>query len=108
MIAFLVWSAFALGFVLLGLYLLCSKKEDPKPFGFWANAEQFPVKDAKRYNHALGKLWCAYGAILFLLGGFLLGEKGSALPLLTILGTVFATLACMIVYVLKIERKYRK
>lgn len=28
-----------------------------KPVGFWANVENFPVKDLKGYNYATGKLF---------------------------------------------------
>lgn len=105
-IGFLGWAAVGLFFIGLGLYLIYGTRKTI--FGFWANVETFPVEDVKGYNRALGKLWCGYGVIFILLGVPLLAGQNSAYALISILGTVFATLGLMLVYVLRIEPKYKK
>lgn len=74
MMAFILWILIGAGFVIWGIAVLFAKKE--KPFGFWANAEVFPVKDVVAYNKALG--------------------------------TMFLSVFMMVIYVTRIERKYRK
>lgn len=61
MIAFVVWILLGDGFVIGGITALFARKA--RPFGFWANAEVFPVKDVRAYNKALGKLFIAFGVI---------------------------------------------
>lgn len=106
MVAFIIWILVAIAFIGMGIYCIVSKKE--KAFGFWANAEQFPVTDVRAYNHALGKLWCAFGVIWGVLGIPLLGGQNSPAVLLSVVGTMFLVIGTMAVYVLVIERKYRE
>ena len=106
MIAFVIWTVVGTAFISLGIYDMCSKKETA--FGFWANAETFPVTDVKGYNKALGKLFIAYGIVFILLGSPLLKGQNSAGIVITILGTFFLTIVTMIIYVIGIEQKYRK
>lgn len=73
MLAFMIWTAMSAAFIGLGIYVYLSKKE--AAFGFWANAETFPVNDVKSYNKAVGKLWCIFGIIFILLGIPLLAGK---------------------------------
>ena len=54
LMGFIIWGVVGILFILMGIYKICSKKT--QPFGFWANAEVFPVNDVKAYNKALGKL----------------------------------------------------
>lgn len=103
--AFWIWAALGVFFLILGIFDMCSKAV--KPFGFWANAKVFPVSEVKGYNRALGMLFCAYGAAWIFLGLPLLTEN-SALLIISILGAMFISIAAMAVYVLVIERKYRK
>lgn len=105
-LAFVIWIIAGVLFICLGIYDILSKKA--KPFGFWANAETPPVKDAKAYNRALGKLWCGYGAIFILLGIPLLPGQSSAGVIITILGTLLEAIAAMVIYVTVIEPKHRK
>lgn len=104
--AFIIWILVGLFFVGMGIFCFVSKKE--QSFGFWANADTPQVKDVKAYNHALGKLWCVYGVVLALLGLPLLQGQNSAGVIIPILGTMFASIAAMIVYVTVIEKKYRR
>ncbi len=105
-IAFVIWALLGIAIVGLGIYDMCSTKE--KAFGFWANAETFPVKDVKGYNKALGKLFITYGIVFILLGIPLLKGENSAGIVISILGTAFLSIITMAVYVTGIERKYRK
>lgn len=106
MMAFFVWEAFGFLFVALGVYAMFSKRA--AAFGFWANADMFPVKDAKGYNCALGKLWCVFGAVFALFGLPLVGEQNSPYMVITIVGPMLEVIAAMAVYVTVIERRYRQ
>lgn len=106
MTAFIIWLAISLFFIGMGISCFVSSKQ--KAFGFWANAETIEVKDIKAYNRALGKLWCALGVVLIPLGIPLLQGQNSAGIVISILGTMFVSIAAMVVYVTVIEKKYRK
>lgn len=79
-----------------------------KPVGFWANMKMFEVTDIKKYNRAVGKLFCAYGMVLVILGIPLLAEQNSAWIVLSIVGVMLATIAAMVIYTVVIENKYKK
>ncbi len=106
MLAFIMWLILSLFFVAWGIFTYFSKSA--KPFGFWANAAVAEMTDVKAYNRALGKLWCIYGIILALVGIPLLGGQNSAGVIISILGTMIASIGAMVVYVVVIEAKYRK
>lgn len=103
---FLIWELMGCGFTGWGIYTVRSKAS--RPFGFWANAKMFAVRDIKAYNRALGKLWIAYGAVLCLLGIPLLAGQNCGGAVISIIGTMLASIAAMAVYVIGIEAKYRK
>lgn len=106
MLAFLIWALLGAVFIIYGIYAFCSGKETA--FGFWANAKMFPVKDVKAYNRAVGKLWMVFGAVLILLGLPLLDGQNSPYVIISMLGIMLEAIAAMAVYVIVIERKYRK
>ena len=106
LIAFVIWAIVGVLFIVMGIYVLSSKKA--KPFGFWANAEVAPIEDVKGYNRALGILWCVYGVLFTLIGLSLLDVQNSGLIVIPILGVMLISIAAMIVYVAGIESKYRK
>ena len=106
MLAFIIWLAVGLAMVALGIYAILAKKE--VAFGFWANANVFPVKDVKRYNHAVGKLWCVFGIVFALLGIPLLPGQNTGYIIISILGCMAEAIAAMVIYVTIIEKKYRK
>lgn len=66
------------------------------------------MKDVKAYNKALGKLWIVFGMIFALLGMPFLAGQNSGYVVATILGTMVLAIFTMVVYVTKIESKYRK
>lgn len=104
-LGFVIWAAVGVVFFGYGIFVYCSKKE--KPFGFWANAKQFPVKDVKGYNHALGKLFMAFGIVFALLGLPLLKGQNSAWFIISVLGCMAETIMMMVIYVTIIEKKYK-
>ncbi len=106
MAAFIIWTVVGIAIIVLGFYDMMSKKE--VAFGFWANAKTGSVTDIKKYNRALGRLMCVFGAVFILLGIPLLPGQASALVAITIVGTMFEAVAVMAVYTVGIERKYRK
>ena len=104
MLAFIIFVLVALIFVAIGISAFFAKK----PMGFFANAEMFEVTDVKAYNRAVGILWCIYGIVMIILGIPLLAGQNSPYALLTMAGVVVETIALVVVYVLVIEKKYRK
>ncbi len=104
MLGFILWTLVSLMFVVLGIVAFFAKK----PMGFFANADMFEVTDVKGYNRAVGILWCVYGIIMILLGLPLLAGQNSPFILLTVVGIMVETIGMVIVYVLVIEKKYRK
>ncbi len=105
-IAFLIWCALGLLFIGMGIYAFFTKK--PQPMGFWANAKMFEVTDVKKYNAAMGKLFCAYGVIFIILGLPLMSGQNSALILISVFGVMAETIAIMAIYIIVIEKKYKK
>lgn len=103
-IAFMIWSAVGCLFIGVGIYSFFAKK----PAGFWANAEMFQVTDVKKYNRAVGKLFCAFGIVFVILGLPLLSGQNSPWILLSILGAMIECIAIMTVYITVIEKKYKK
>jgi uncharacterized iron-regulated membrane protein len=102
--AFGLWCAVSALMIALGVITYNMKK----PAGFFANSPApAKVTDTKKYNHALGKLWIAYGILLMASGLPLLKEKPGALLIITMLGTVFSTLAMVCIYAAVIAPKYK-
>lgn len=106
MLTFIIWASMGVAFVIFGIYCFFSKKA--KPFGFWANAKTFPVSNVKKYNQALGKLWMVFGMLFALIGLPILEGENSPGIILMILGAMVLSIGAMAVYVVVIERKYRK
>lgn len=93
-------------FICFGIWLIVAKRD--KPIGFWANVKELPqVNNINGYNRAVGKLWCAYGAVIALLG-LSLFSGGTLGAILTILGTCWASIGLMIIYSVAILKKYEK
>lgn len=104
---FVIWVIVGAAFIGLGIFCFFNKKSTA--FGFWANAKMFEVEDVRGYNRALGKLWCVYGAGFILLGLPLINAgQNSPLILLSTIGVMAETIFIMGIYILKIEKKYRK
>ena len=104
--AFVIWLLMSIAFVILGIYASVSKKE--VAFGFWANADTFPVNDVKAYNRAVGKLWIVFGIVFAVLGLPLLKGQNNPLIILSILGIMIEAIVVMVIYTTVIEKKYRK
>lgn len=105
-LGFIIWSVCGLFFIGMGIYDFFSKKA--KPFGFWANADTLPIENVSAYNRALGKLWIVFGVIFILLGLPLLDGQNSPYIIFSILGMMVEAIVTMAVYILVIEKKYRK
>lgn len=104
MTAFIVWAIVGCIMIGIGIGAYFSKK----PVGFWANVKTFPVKDTKGYNRALGKLFVCYGAVFVVLGMPLLCGQNSPYIFLSVVGVMVETIAVMIVYSVRIEKRYRE
>lgn len=105
MTGFVIWMLCSVAMIAFGIYAFFSKRT--MPFGFWANAEVFEVRDVRAYNRAVGKLWCVFGSVFGLLGLPLLTGQNSPYIILSILGCMVEAIGAMVVYVTVIEKKYR-
>lgn len=100
--AFIVWSMISAFFIVLGVVCFFYKK----PMYFWTVKEMYRVRDIKKYNAALGKLWIGFAIVLELLGLPLLLGQNMPWVILTLLGTAWSAIILMVLYS-KIEKKYR-
>lgn len=103
-IGFMIWCIGGMFFIGIAIYIWFSKKA----IGFWGNAKMFEVTDIKKYNHAMSKLYAAYGIIFILLGLPILSGQNSPWILLSVVGVMAESIALMAIYSLVIEKKYRK
>lgn len=101
---FLIWAILGCCFIGLGVFSFLSKK----PVGFWANSKMMEVNDVRRYNRAMGKLWCVFGMVFIILGIPLLEGQDSPLILFSVIGLLWEAIVTMVVYTQIIEKKYRK
>ncbi len=104
-LAFTIWCIVGLLFIGLGVYAFFSKK--PRPMGFWANVKMAPIKNIKKYNAAMGKLFCTFGVVFILLGTPLLAGQNSPWIILSMLGVMLEVIITMAVYTTVIEKKYK-
>lgn len=105
-VGFLMWEIVGVAFVCCGIIAFFRK---PVPIGFWANAKMFAVNNVKKYNRAVGKMFCLFGIVFVFLGLPLLYlEEHPAWILLSVAGTMMESIIMMAVYVVVIEKKYRK
>ncbi len=102
-VAFIIWLAVGAIFVIMGICSFFKKK----PTGFWANVEQFDVNNLKKYNFAVGKLFIAYGIVFSLLGLPILSNN-AGMVIISVLGTMLATIAIMGIYLAVITPKFEK
>ena len=105
MVGFVIWMLCSVVMVAFGIYAFFSIRI--MPFGFWANAKVFEVRDVRAYNRAVGKLWCVFGFVFALLGLPLLTGQNSPYIILSIMGCMVEAIGAMVVYVTVIEKKYR-
>ena len=103
-LGFIIWSICGCFFIGLGIYTPFSKK----PMGFWAGEEVNGITDIKKYNIAMTKLFVVMGIVFIFLGIPLLGGQNSAGLVIPILGTMFECIIAMVIYIVVIEKKYKK
>lgn len=103
-VAFIIWCIVGLLFIGLGIFAFTAQKA----VGFWANAKMFEVTDVKKYNKACGIMWCVFGLVFIALGIPMLSGQNSAMILLSTIGVMAEVIVMMVIYILVIERKYRK
>lgn len=101
LLAFLIWAIVGCLMLGIGVHAFFAKK----PQHFWANVKMGKVHDVKKYNRAVGKLFCAYGMVEILLGLPLLSEQ-KGLIVLTMVGIILATISLMAIYAAVIEPRY--
>ncbi len=104
MIGFILWCMIGCLFVFMGIAACYSKK----PVGFWNVCRVVQVTDVKKYNRAVGKLWCVAGVCFIGLGMPLLAGQNSPIILVSLAGSLVWAIGVMVIYELGIMRKYRK
>ena len=103
-VGFIIWSIVVIIFMLIGISAWKSKQE----VGFFTFATPPKMKDVVKYNHAVGKLWFSFAAILEVIGiPFLFIEQNSPIFILIIFEVMILVIAVIIIY-LRIEKKYRQ
>ena len=96
-IGFVIWSIVSA--IMLGIGIWSYRSE--KPVGFFTGTKPPEVKDAKKYNHAVGILWFIYAVLLELFGiPFLFLEQNSAGFIPVFLGTIAISIGLMVGYVI--------
>jgi len=111
-IAYLIWLACALLFVVLGIIDIAHAAKG-KVFGFY-NISPPPkaetLTDVVAYNRAVGKLLIGAGIAFALVGLPLLlaGDNAAVIVLVGVLGSIAWVIGMVLVYEQKIMRKYRK
>lgn len=102
-LGFIIWSTVGLLIVGIGIHAFFSRKA----VGFWANVNVGKIKEVRKYNRAVGKLFIAYGVVFILLGTPMLRGQNAALIILSMLGVMIETITVMVIYTLKIAGKYK-
>ena len=103
-VGFIIWSVVAILICGFGLYAWKAEKA----VGFFAGAEPPEVDDVRKYNHAVAVIWFAYAGVLELFGiPLLFLKQNSPLFVITILGTVLASIGLAVAYTV-IEAKHHK
>ena len=103
-IAFVIWSVIAAIFVGIGISCLMADKA----VGFFTTGKPPIMKDDKRYNRDVAKLWFVFAVIFEVIGIPLLSfEQNSPLVILLVFA-VLIWVVSFIAFYLKIESKHRK
>ena len=95
-----IWGIIYIG---LAIYIWFSKKA----IGFWGTKKMFEVKDIRKYNHAMSKLYIVHGIIWVLFGIPLLTGRSEWIWV-SIAGVVIENIAFIAVYSLVIKKEYKK
>lgn len=103
-VGFIIWSIVASFFMFIGISAWRSKQE----VGFFTFSKPLKMKNVVKYNHAVGKLWFSFAAVLEIIGiPFLFIEQNSPIAILIIFEVMILVIAIIIIY-LGIEKKYRQ
>lgn len=102
MIGFMSWVLVGLLFIVIGVVDCFAKK----PVGFWSNGNIPQISDVKRYNKAVGKLYCVFGVLFIPLGLPLLAGQNEPVVFISLVGAFVWVIALMLIYELGIVRKY--
>lgn len=111
-IAYLIWLACAMIFVVIGACNLANADKG-KVFGFY-NISPPPkaetLTDVVAYNRAVGKLMLGAGIVFAVIGLPLLlaGDNAAIIVLVGVLGSIAWVIGMVLVYELIIMKKYRK
>lgn len=103
LIAFVIWTAVALVFLLIGI----SSWKSEKAVGFFSNVKPPEIKNVKKYNKAVAKIWFGFAAAMEIIGiPLLFIEQNSPIAILIAFAVVALIIAIMIIY-FRVEAKYR-
>lgn len=88
-------------YICIAIYIWFSKKA----IAFWESKKFIEVTDIRKYNHAMSKLYAVTGILWILFGLFLLAGHSKWI---SVVGVVMVNIVFIVVYSLKIEKKYKK
>ena len=99
-IGFIIWCIGGNFYLCLAVYIWFSKRAIP----LWG--KEIEVTDIRKYNHAMSKLYIAYGLVFVCLGIPLLAGRSEII--LSIVGVVTESIILQAVYSLVIKKRYKK
>ncbi len=104
MIAFIIFFLCGSIFLAIGINAFYSKKQQ----NFWSSGKMPKVNDIKKWNHALGKLFFAYGISLIFTGiSFLLPIKSNLNNAIVLTLAIGGMPIIILIYIKIIEPKYK-
>ncbi len=103
-IGFIVWSIVTV--IFLGIGISCRKSNEA--VGLFTGCKPPAVKDVKRYNSTVSKLWFISAGTYEVIGVPLLFLEQNSLLFVPIIFAVAIGLIIMMVVYLQIEAKYKK
>lgn len=103
-IAFIIWSVIAAIFVGIGISCLNADKA----VGFFTIGKTPIMKDNKRYNKAVARLWIVFAVIFEVIGIPLFSLEQNSPRVILLVFAVLIWVIALIVSYLKIESKHRK
>jgi len=103
-IGFIIWSIVTILFICIGI----SSRKSKEAVGFFSGCKPPVIKDIKRYNNAVSRLWFVSAGIFEIIGiPLLLLEQNSLWFIPCILLVVIGVILMAVVY-LGIETKYKE
>ncbi len=96
MYAFGIWLTASVLFAGIGLTAWNAKKA----VRFWSITQQIQVRDVRKYNRAVAKMWFVFAGLFAVAGLPLLGGQNSPWIICSILGSMFLSIGMMFFFLM--------